>query len=147
MAGWGYQDITGIVTPAGTISVNGASDTLWPDPQRCDGLGYSEMRRNQFDRGQTDGYLLLPSFEEGQHIALGGLVLIRSASLEAAVVAARDAFLTDARTKLRSIKNTDGTLTFATAPSITVRCDMLIKATGGFDKNFLLALVSASPAA
>lgn len=147
MPGFSYSDITGIVTPAGTISLNAASgDTFFVDPTRSDGLGDSRLRTTIIDRGQTDGYTLLPSFEEGQHIALGGVALIRSAALEAAYVAARDAMLIDARTKLKSILGANGTLTFASSSSLTVRCEMLIKASGAFEKDFLLGLVSATPA-
>jgi hypothetical protein len=148
---FGYQQIQSLVTPAGTVTFNAdTGDTLFLDPRRSSGLGSSRVRAPIDNRPQTDGYLLHDFFEEGQHLVLAGDVVIRSATSEAGVVAARDALLTDLVLKLKSILRADGTLVFSGGGSQTVRCELLPEITssdsGPMQKSFVFGLVSATPA-
>ncbi len=147
MASFSYSDIGTVVTPAGTITFNAASgDTLRIVPRRSTGLGTSQVRAVVRDKAQTDGYILLPFFLEGQHLALAGDVVIRSAITEAGIVAARDTLLTDTLTKCKSILQANGTLNFVSGGSLAVRCEILPKPEGGFQKVFLIGFVSGTPA-
>jgi len=147
MSSWSYSDISTCVTSAGTFTFNAASgDTIILDPDACSGLGTSGVRTSIFNRGQTSGYNFAAAFlEEGQHLVLAGTVLVRSASTEAGYVTARDAVLTDLRTKMKSALGADATLTIG-GDSLVVRCEHLPEQSGGFVKRVVLGLVSATAA-
>ena len=148
MPSFHYNQITGVTTPAGTLSLNTTSgDRIVLDPGACSGLGVSKLRVPIFDKGQTHGYIILPSFEEGQHLVLSGYLIIDSSTTEAGMLAARNTALADARTKLKSILSpASGTLTFATGggDDLTVYCEMLPTATDYTVKRVVFGLVSAS---
>lgn len=147
MASFSYNQITTLTTPGGTITFNAASgDTLLIDPAACSGLGVSSIRAPIFNKGQTDGYNILPFFEEGQHLVLAGIIRIESASTESGIVTARNTILTSTRSALKTILRADGTLNFSTGDTVTVRCEQLVGASGAWLKNFVLGLVSASAA-
>lgn len=146
MPSWSYSAITTLVTPAGTITFGTGTDYLFIDPAASTGLGVSQIRTSIFNKGQTDGYNILPSFEEGQHLVLGGRVIITSSATEAGIVTARDTLLTATRTKLKSILQVSGTLNFSTGDIITVFCETLIAPADVWVKTFVFSLVSANPA-
>lgn len=153
MGAFSYSDIDRLSTPAGDISFNDETgDTLWIDPTRSTGLGSSVVRNPTDDKGQTDGELLHDFFLRGQHPVLAGDVLIRSATLDPAYTAARDALLADTRTKCKAILRATGTLHFTTGETITgVKCEILPDARsdrpqGPSQKSFLIGLVTATPA-
>lgn len=152
MAEFGYNAITSLVTPGGSIPWNtGSGDHFFADPARCGGLGVSEIRGSDDERGQSDGLLLHPRFLGGQQISLLGIAYILSSGTDPGYATARDAFLTDARTKLKTAINADGTLNFAGGQAITVRTRAIgapasEPALGPATKSMLIVLVSATPA-
>lgn len=151
MAEWSYSAIDQVQTPGGNVSCNASSgDTLFLVPSRCTGLGELEVRGTDDDRGQTDGLLLHPRYLGGHRITLYGLVLIRSASTDAGYLTARDAFIDDLRTKLKSALNANGSLHFGGGGSYTVRTRALGPPVSDQPdpaaKSILLQLVSATPA-
>ena len=122
MAEWSYTAIDQIQAPGGNIPCNGnATDSWFVVPRESTGLGVSEIRGQDDERGQDDGLLLHPRFLGGQQIALKMLAYILSASSDAGYLTARDTFLTDTRTKLKTMINADGTLHFTGGQSITCR--------------------------
>lgn len=153
MPAFSYSDIDRISTPAGDIACNDETgDTFWIDPTRSTGLGASVVRNPADDKGQTDGELFHDWFERGQHLVLAGDVLIRSATTDPAYEAARDAFLTDMRTKCKSILRATGTVVFAGGETIGgVKCEILPDARsdrpqGPSHKSVVIGLATATPA-
>ncbi len=152
MAEWSYTAIDAIETPGGNIPCNtGSGDHFFIVPGRSTGLGVSEIRGTDDERGQSDGLLLHPRFFGGQQISLLALAYILSSGTEAGYLTARDAFLTDARTKLKTMVNADGTLSFSGGQNITVRTRAIgppqsESQYGEATKSMLLVLVSATPA-
>jgi hypothetical protein len=153
MGAYSYSNIDRLATPAGDISFNDdAGDTLWIDPTRSTGLGASVVRNPVDAKGQADGELLHDFFLRGQHLALSGDVLIRSAATDPSYVAARDALLVDTRTKCKSILRATGTLHFTTGETITgVKCELLPDARsdrpeGPSQKSFLIGLATGTAA-
>ena len=152
MAEWSYSAIDLIMTPSGNIPCNtGSGDHFFIDPGRSTGLGVSEIRGTDDEKGQTDGLLLHPRYYGGQQIGLLCIALILSATSDPGYVTARDTFLTDARTKLKAMVNADGTLHFSGGQAITVRTRVIgppqsEPALGMTTKSVLVQLVSATPA-
>ena len=151
MAEFSYSAIDAIETPGGNIACNtGSGDHFFIDPARSTGLGEVEIRGQDDERGQSDGLLLHPRFLGGQRISLQCIAYILSSATDPGYVTARDAFLTDVRTKLKSMLNADGTLSFAGGQNITVRTRVigapLSSAVGPSVKEQLVMLVSATPA-
>jgi hypothetical protein len=152
MAEWSYSAIDQVQTPGGNIPVNtGSGDHFFIDAGRSTGLGVSDIRGSDDERGQDDGLLLHPRFLGGQQIALLAIALILSASTDAGYLTARDTFLTDVRTKLKTAINADGALHFAGGQSIAVRTRAIgppqsEDALGRATKSMLVVLVSATPA-
>ena len=153
MAEWSYSAIDQIQTPGGNIACNtGSGDHFFIDPVSSDGLGTSEIRAQIDERGQDHGWLFPGGFlKAGQRISLQCIANILSSATDPGYVTARDAFLTDVRTKLSTILAADGTLHFAGGQTITVRCQMMgaprsLVAVGPSVKSMLVVLVSTAAA-
>jgi len=151
MAEWSYSAIDKITTGGGDVPFNGfATDYWFVDPGRSTGLGVSDIRGSDDERGQSDGLILHPRFYGGQQIALQSIATIISATTDPGYVTARDTLLTDTRTKLKTIVNADGTLHFTGGQTITVRTRAIgppqSSAIGPSVKEMLIVLVSATPA-
>jgi hypothetical protein len=143
-----YNDITTLVTPAGTATLNASSgDTYWVVPSRSSGLGTARVRSPTDPKGQTDGLIVHPRLEEGQNLVLAGDLRIRSAVTESGTIAAQDSLASGLLTKLRSIKSTTGTLNFGNGAAITVNWEIIcdFPPLEGIQKGFLFGLISASP--
>jgi hypothetical protein len=122
VAEWSYSAIDQVQTPGGNVSCNaGSGDTLFIVPGRSLGLGESDIRGQDDEKGQADGLLLHPRFLGGHRISLYAIILIRSSGTDAGYLTARDSFIDDMRTKLKSAVNVDGALHFAGGGSYTVR--------------------------
>lgn len=152
MAEYSYTAIDQIQTPGGNVAYNtGSGDHFYTDPARCTGLGEVVIRGQDDERGQSDGLLLHPRYLGGQLIGLLSIAHILSATTDPGYVTARDALLTDLKTKLKTIVNADGTLHFAGGQSITVRARTIgapqsESSLGPSVKSVLVVLISATPA-
>lgn len=151
MAEWSYSAIDQIQAPGGNIPCNGnATDSWFIVPAASTGLGESSIRGQDDERGQDDGLIMHPRFLGGHQIALKMLTHILSASTDAGYLTARDTLITDTRTRLKAMINTDGTLHFAGGQSITCRTRAigppLSDQPDPAMKSILIVLVSATPA-
>lgn len=140
-----YSSITTLVTPGGTITFNAdTGDTYLIDPTLCSGLDMAPVRAVIDNAPRTKGGLVHDANQGPRMIVLAGMLLVRSASTEAAIVSAREALENDLTAALESILAADGTLT-ATPGDLTVRCDIEATYPGAFQKNFNFGLVAADP--
>lgn len=139
MAGYGYNDITSLVTGGGTITFGAGGYVI--DPARCSGLiGTGEIRNPVDDKGQTSGFILHPFFEKGARGVLGGY-------LDASSISARNTLQDNLKIALRSILSTTGTLNFAGgAATLAVKFELGVEfpAISAHVKAFQFGLVSAS---
>ena len=151
MAEWSYTAIDEIQAPGGDIPCNrSATDSWFVEPRASNGLGEVEIRGQDDDRGQDDGLLLHPRFLGGHTIALKLITDILSASTDPTWITARDTLITDTRTRLKGMVNTDGALHFAGGQSFTVRVRKIGSPVSDQPdpnmKSMLVVLVSATPA-
>ena len=140
-----------LITPAGTITFNASTgDTYLHDPNTCVGLdGSGPLRTARDPRPLTDGSLQHPSFLDGRTVTIGGTIIIRSASTEAAVVTARNTMEDALSTALDSILNTTGVyqwvLTGGSTRHVGVRYDSTILYSGAWLKSYLFGLFCPNP--
>lgn len=139
-----------LVTPAGTITFNAASgDAYQHDPLQCSGLDGAPLRVEQDPASLTDGGLLHTTLKGARHITLGGMLVIRSVSAEAAMATARTTLEDSLSAALDSIANANGvyswTPTGKAARSLTVRYEGALMITGSWLKSYLFGLVAANP--
>lgn len=135
-----YSDITTLVTGGGTITFNALTgETFLLDPGNCAGLDGVKLRKPVDNKGQTDGFIVHPGFEEGLHLVIAGVVIADS-------VASRDSMMGGLKTALRSIKSSNGTLNFGSSPSISVQWEVGLDFPhlGGTYKRFTFGLVAES---
>lgn len=109
-----------LTTPAGNLTINDdtADDFFAIDEDGAiDGLDEPETRPVVKPRPQTDGQYIGPTFMAGFSPVFNGLCVVRSADPygdQVAYRAAMRALEDDMKTKLRSLAQADGTLTWET---------------------------------
>lgn len=144
-----YGSAATLTTPAGAITFNAASgDTYQADPNSCAGLDMAPVRSSVDDKPQTTGGIVHPAFLGARPVTLGGSLIVRSASTEAAYVTARGVLEQALITALTSILTADGTYVWdegGTSRTITVRCDQAAVFTGAFVKSYVFGLIAANP--
>jgi hypothetical protein len=137
-----YSDITTLVTGGGTITFNAATgNTYLIEPGRSSGLDGVVVDKPIDPKGQTDGFLRHAGFEQGSHLLIAGVLV-------ADTVANRNTMMSNLKTALRSIVDTDGTLNFGAGGSLSVQWEVGVDFpiwSGGV-KGFVFGLVTESAA-
>lgn len=139
-----------IATPGGNIVINDdtAPDFLLIDSDGgIDGLDDPEVRTVFKPRPQTDAAYIGPAFLSGYRITFNGLAVVRSTDPYGDVVGYRAAMRVlegDLRTKLRSMLQADGTMTWENYSLGSIRYDSAVAFSGNMIKHrFVFGISSA----
>lgn len=141
-----YGGASYLVTPWGTVNFNDTSaPTLLHDANQCSGLDMVPLRVQIDDKPVTDGGIVHAGYLSGRHIVLGGALWART-------IAERQDLEDNLAAALESIMDADGTYqwnivteTTLYMRSVTVRCEIGLGVSGGYQKNYTFGLVAADP--
>lgn len=139
-----WSDLTTWVTPAGTLTFNALTgDTYVADPQRSSPLGAGPTEGAVDPKGQTDGSLVHPMYENGALLVCGGVVLART---DTTGTSGADALMTSMMAKARAALRANSTLNFGSGAAIVCRCNLLptFPPLDGNLKGYLFGVVSES---
>lgn len=141
-----YNAPATLVTPGGTIAFNPTSPPGYiNDASLCSGLDMVPLRVMVDDKPSTDGGIVHTGYLGPRRVILGG-------QLWALTITDRQALEDNLVAALESIMAADGTYQWVVTTestsytrSVTVRCEIALNTSGGFQKGYTFGLVAADP--